>query len=240
MNIEFNVNTDSTVVLTNKLEKLHRAAFPNAVRGTLNSLAFDVKSKTMPEQVQKDFVNRQKNFFKANSRVEKAVGFNVDNMSSAVGFKSLGKKNKAVDDLEQQERGGVIGGRSFVPMDSSRVSRSSKRNVSKRNRISGIKNIVKTKEMPGSSKGVKLIKAVTLAERGGYVLTDNALMRVENLKRKSGRWKFKLKAIYSFKKDRTVKIKATHFMKKATEITAKKIDKIYFDEAERQFNKYMK
>ncbi|MBL4809315.1 MAG: hypothetical protein JKY43_04565, partial [Phycisphaerales bacterium] len=48
MAVEFNVNTDAVVSLTNKLEKLHKSAFPVAVRGTLNSAAFDVKQKSMP------------------------------------------------------------------------------------------------------------------------------------------------------------------------------------------------
>ena len=42
-----NVNTDAVVALTNKLEKLHRSAFPVAVRSTLNSAAFDMKKDTI-------------------------------------------------------------------------------------------------------------------------------------------------------------------------------------------------
>ncbi|KKN42121.1 hypothetical protein LCGC14_0716250, partial [marine sediment metagenome] len=72
-----NVNTDEVVRYSNKLEKLHRSAFPIAIRGTLNNAAFDVKQKTMPVSAEKEFVNRQPNFFKANSKVNMAKGFNV-------------------------------------------------------------------------------------------------------------------------------------------------------------------
>lgn len=43
--MQLNVNTDATVALTNKLEKLHKSAFPVAVRSTLNSAAFDMKKR---------------------------------------------------------------------------------------------------------------------------------------------------------------------------------------------------
>jgi len=45
--MQFNINTDAAVVLTNELEKLHRSRLPNAIRGTLNSVAFDVKKHTL-------------------------------------------------------------------------------------------------------------------------------------------------------------------------------------------------
>jgi len=123
--IELNINNTANVAFSNKLERLSKSALPVAVRTTLNSAAFDVKKNTMPEQVSKTFTERRKTFFKANSRVEMARGFNVESMQSKVGFIN-GGKNQAVRDLEAQEEGGKIGGRSFVPMDTSRISKSLK------------------------------------------------------------------------------------------------------------------
>jgi len=138
--MQFNVDTDEVIQFTNRLEKLNGSAFPNAVRGTLNGLAFDVKTKTMPEETQKKFINRQKNFFKANSGVEVAKGFNVRSMVSVVGFKSKRPNNQAVEDLEKQEHGGIIKGRSFLALHQARTSKSINKLVAKRNRISGEKS----------------------------------------------------------------------------------------------------
>lgn len=231
---------DAIVVFANKLEKLPKKAFPNAVRGTLNSLAFDVKKNTMPRSA-KRFVNRDKNFFKANSRVEMARGTNVNSMESIVGFRSLGGTNTAVENLEKQETGGIIPGRSFMPTDAARVSKSKKRKVSRKNRISGIKKIVHVAKTPGKTDGQKFIRSVVEAGKGGHILKENMLFRVDRLSRTGSKWKFRLTAIYSFSKGRSAKIrKATHFMKKATDKTYQKVEKIWIKEAQRQFDRALK
>jgi hypothetical protein len=63
---------------------------------------------------------------------------------------------------------------------------------------------------------------------------------VKSFSRKNGKVRFKLDAIYSYKKGRSVNVKATHFMQKATEKTMKKADDIYIKEAERQFEKALR
>src|SRR5687767_16018423 len=93
--MELNINSDAVVKHTNTLEKMHRSAMPLAIRNTLNSVAFDVKKNTMPASAEREFVTRAPNFFKANSRVEMARGWNVDSMQSVVGFIP---KDQAVED----------------------------------------------------------------------------------------------------------------------------------------------
>ena len=238
--MKINIDADEWVIYTNKLEKLPKSALPNAVRGTLNGLAFDVKKNTMPESAEKTFINRQRNFFKANSRVEMARGSNITTMKSTVGFISLGGTNTAVEDLEKQEKGGVVPGRAFIPTNLARVSKSKRRNVARRHRISGIKNIVRVDNVSGNSENQKFVKAVIEAGKGGHVLRGNMLFFVNSLKRTGSNWKFRLTAIHSFKKGRKARIaKATHFMEKAVDKTVKKADDIYFKEAERQFLKHM-
>lgn len=225
--IEINVNDDAFVYFTDKLESLSRTAMPKAVRGTLNSLAFDVKKTTMPFEVNKTFEQRQKNFFKASSRVNTARGFNLNSMESQVGFMKLGNSD-AVENLEHQEHGGKIDSRSFIPTSSARISKSKKRNVSRKNRIGKINNIVK-------SKGKKdLVRSVHSAGKDGFVLHQNMLFRVNSIR---GR-KFRLTAIHSFKKGRSVNVKATHFMEKATKATAKKAPEIFKSEAEFRIKKH--
>ena len=238
--MKFNVDTNEVIVFTNKLEKLSKSAFPNAVRGTLNGLGFDVKKNTMPEVAEKTFVTRRKNFLKASSRVEMARGFSLNSMETKVGFVPFKGPNEAVQDLEQQEHGGKIGGRSFIATDKARVSRSGKRSVRGPNRMGKIKNVVNVSKTRGSSNGQKFIRSVFNAGIGGHVLSKNMLFLVKSIKKKKGRVNFKLDAIYSYKKGRSVRVKATHFMEKATKKTMKKANDIYIKEAERQFEKALR
>lgn len=236
---QLDVNTDDLNGYSKKLGMLHRSAFPNAVRGTLNSAAFDVKKTTLPASAAKTFIQRQPNFFKANSRVKQASGWNVSSMKATIGMVSLKGTNKAVDDLEQQEHGGVIRGRSFIPIRTARIGGSHSKNVKKQNRISGINNIVTARQARGKSRGQRFIKSVIYAGVGGYVLSEAGILWRVNALNKNRRGGMKLTALHSFKKKRSVKVDATHFMENAAEKTAKKIPGFYKKEAERQFKKYL-
>jgi hypothetical protein len=234
--MEFRVDNDSVVEFANRLELIKKSHFPSAVKSTLNDLAFDVKLKTMPNVVEKTFINRDKNFFRAMSMVDMAKGSEVNSMVSKVGFIS-NRKNQAVDNLEQQERGGKIEGRSFIAMDAGRVSGSNKRVVSKRNQITKIKNIVNVSDSRAKTDGQKFIQSVQYAGKGGHILNKDTLFRVDNLSKLGNRWKFKLKAIHSFKKGRSVSVKSTHFMEKATKQSSVKGDDFFKKQAEKRFSK---
>lgn len=239
--MQLNLNSNGVVIWTNKLEKLNKIAFPNAIRGALNSLAFDVKKDSMPKEANKTFVNRDKRFFKANSRVEMARGNSIRTMESKVGFLATGKtkNNKAVDELEQQEFGGTIKNREFIPTNTARTAKNSKRKVSRKNRLSSIKNIIRTKDIKGKTNGQKFIKAVLKAGKGGFVMTDKSILSVRSILKKKSGWKFKLQTIYTFKKGRSVKISPTHFMQKASDRSAKRADEFYVKEAKRQIKKHL-
>lgn len=243
MSFKFNVDTDEVIKFTNKLEKLSKSAFPVAVRQTLNSLAFDVKKNTMPHESERTFINREKNFFKSNSTVETAKGFELRSMQSSIGFSPRGnrKSTQAVDDLEQQEHGGKIGSRSFIPHDLSRTSKNHRKNVSAKNRLGKIKHIVKVADAKGSNEVQKMIKSVIFAGEGGFVLNKNTLFRVDVSKRATNKfWRFKLTPVYSFKKGRSVQVKANHFMENATIETTKKANQFYIENAEKQFEKALR
>jgi hypothetical protein len=238
-----NVNTDAVVAFSNKLEKLSRSAFPVAVRQTLNSAAFDVKKTTMPNAA-KVFENRSPNFFKANSTVKMAQGFNLRSMKSEVGFTGArlkGGSNFAVKDLGQQENGGAIKGKSFIPTNEARKGNSSTP-VRPMNRLSKVKGIIDARKGSGT-QGSRFNKAAAKAGRGGYVLANykskTILWRVNSVNRTKDR-KWKLTAIYSYKENRSVKVKATGFMFKATKKTANDMEKTYIENAKRQFEKVLK
>lgn len=221
----FDIDNKSFRSFTERLENMHRSALPNAIRGTLNGLALDLKKNEMPRSAEKAFVNREKNFFKANSTVDFAKGFDIDRMESATGFRG---KSQAIEDLNQQERGGKITGRSFIATNLSRTSKSYTKKVSKKNQLGRISNIVTT------SASNPLPKAVHKSGVGGHVLHKGMLFSIESINKR----KFKLKAIYSYRKGRSVRVGATHFMEKATEKTIKKAPHIFGKEAERQFERH--
>ena len=251
------VNSDSLVVLSNKLDKLKKSALPNTVRNTLNNLAFHVKQKSMIDITQKKFINRQANFFIANSKVIQAKGFDINTMVSEIGFFENKLKdqatNYAVKDLEKQEEGGVIRGRDFIAMDSARVSKSGERNVRQINRIKLLKKspmkgsrrnfYVDQRKMRGPNKGAKFKFAVQKAGVGGLVLGDfkgmRILWRINSFeKTKSGQ--YKLTGLYAYKKGRLVKPKKKYrdFMKKATMETVKLAETFFINNAHFQIEKH--
>lgn len=242
--MQLHIDTNAVVKFTNILEKLHRSALPSAIRNTLNDAAFDVKTKTMPLRADETFKKRQPNFFKANSRFDNAQGFDVNTMQSIVGFteESLnGGNNFAVKDLEQQESGGAIDKKSFIPMDPARTGSNTNKPVRANARLKQIK-IIKAKNAKGVNQGQKFIKSLFFAGVGGSVLSiykgKETLWRVNSLRRNDD-GSFKLTPTYNFKQGRKVNVKPTHFMEKASLATADKLDRFYIKQAQRQIEKFM-
>ena len=257
--IKVDVNSDGLVWYSNQLEKMHQSAFPNAVRGTLNGLAFDVKKTTMPKEASK-FTNRNKTFFKANSRVDKAKGFDVNRMESTVGFiaKSGTKNNKAVEELEQQEFGGVIKDRELIPLKIARIGKSGDRKVNSKNRLSALpkvtdKSVFDAKKNKSKSKKQRYIRTIIAAKKSKnsttYILGNpytkkgirqQTLSRIDvfgsNLKTR--KLIVERTPLYSYSKNRLVKIKPTNFMKRASYESGLNINEIFRKEAQRQYERY--
>lgn len=246
MPVVLNVNSEGARKFTKKLTMMHKSAFPNAVRSALNSAAFDVKKDTMPKSAKKAFINRDANFFKANSSVEMATGFKVSEMKATVGFLSTGLKNNsknfAVKDLDQQEDGGKIKKKSFIPINSARASGSNNKKVRPVNRLTAINSFTTASQAKGKNEKEKFVKSVIHAGQGGRVMAQRngktMMWRVNTLKRDgSWHWKFKLTALYSFRKGRGVNVKGKHFMKRASLISGDRIEKFYIQAALKTFNK---
>lgn len=238
--IHLNINTDEVVKYTLKLEKLTKSALPVAIRGSLNDAAFDVKLNTMPAKAESVFINRTKNFFRANSKVESATGFNINTMKSEVGFyeNRLADQatNFAVKDLERQEHAGKIEGKTFIPTPFAR-SGGTKRGLVKPNlRLKKIraKGIVDVSKLVGFSQKSKFQFASHSAGVGGFVLYKNILWQINSLRKKAN---ISRTPIYSVKKNRSVKVKQTNFMKSASLQSAKKIEEFYIKRAKVQIEK---
>jgi hypothetical protein len=187
-----NIQAQGLDILANKLEKINRSAFPVAVRQTLNSAAFDLKQNTMPQITGSLFVKRKPNFFKANSKVFPAKGFEVKNMRATAGFVG---KDQAIDDLEQQEIGGRIKSRSFIALDTARVSK---------------------------SPCQQFVRAAIKAHQQGALLIgnfdDKTVFRVDDITPSGiggAGIVMKLTPLYSYKQGRSVQVGATGFMQKA-------------------------
>lgn len=233
--MQLNINSNEVVRHTNTLEKLHRSALPLAVRNTLNTVAFDVKKNTMPASAERAFVTRAPNFFKANSRVEMARGWDVNSMQSVVGFIP---KDQAVEDLEAQEYGGVIEGRSFIPMDQARMG-SPATKVRPSHRLMKIGNVVNANTIEGKTPQAKFLNAAKKAGKGGTVLgnlPDQTLWKIEAI---DGRT-IKKKPLYSYEKNRDVYVGATGFMRDASMKSARLLEQTFIEQAKRQIDRLTK
>lgn len=264
--MNFKINTIPLEHHAERLNEINRSALPVSIRGALNDAVYDVKIRTMPKSAEV-FKKRQNNFFKANSKFDKATGFNISSMKATVGFFENklvhANTNYAVKELEEQEHGGVIEHKAFIAMRPARVGN---KMVRANARLSAIKDkIVKTSRV-GKGKGGKLIsvkskkqqfiRAAFFAEKkygkaafvlGGRSSNGGKTLSLINEIRGSGRYtrnKYNLEIsrtpLYNVKKGRAISVNPTNFMKRASLETGLQISKFFIAQAEKQFNKLRK
>ena len=230
-----NVNTDALVKYTDKLERANRSAFPVATRTALNSAAFYGK-KILPTVAKHKFTTRSPSFFSRMSRVETAKGFDINQMSATLGILP---GDEAAENLEAQEFGGQIDDRSFIPMKTSRVSKSSDRMVRKKYQVGKLKTQkIRHVRKGGKAQRSKFIREAFQAGVGGLILYGTTLFRVDRINNKAkGRGKLKLTPLYSYKKGRKVKVAASKFMFHTSKLAANRIDDFYIAAAEKKLIK---
>lgn len=214
------VDSKELVKFTAKLDKLHRSALPNAVRNTLNNAAFETKIE-IPKTASSKFITRNKSFFKSMTLVNKARGFDINQMQSEVGISN--RKDKIASGLTKQELGGNIKDRSLIAMDQARVSSNKNKIVRNSNKLNNI-TISKNKKK-GTGTGFVMIKKGT---KGTIFQT-----------KKSGK-KNNLLPLYSYSKGRSVNIKRTPFIEPSALKVQHRIPAFYVNEALKQMKKYMK
>lgn len=237
------VNTDAVIAFTKKLEKIRTSALPTAIARTLNKAALDMKQKSLLEISKREFTSRQANFFRANSNVEFAKGVNIKTMKATVGMvsnKLTGGNNHAVKDLEEQEFGGTIKGKSFIPLKTARSGSSTNKPVKANARLSGINKIVNARNQKGKTKAEKFTQAAIKAGGGGFVLGspekgEQILWRIDsvasNIKNKS--LGIKKTPLYDYVQGRSIRVSATHFMKKSALKSSKKMEQLFIQEAKK-------
>lgn len=215
--MRLDVNTDASIKLTAKLERLHRSAFPSAVRNSLNEVAFNSK-KLVPKTASENFTIRQKNFFNRMTIVNKASGFDVSKMVSKVGIDG---SKKISEGLEKQETGGNIQGRKLIAHDMSRVSGSNAKKVKSRNFLKKLNNIGTAQKRIKGSKYFRIKKGVkeTVFERTG---------------------KNKITPIYNYRKTKISKVDSKPFISPSALQASRQMESIYKKQAEFQFRKYLR
>lgn len=253
--MRLNVDNSKVVQFADRLESLSKTGLQRVVKETLSKSALHVKQKTMPKSTERAFTIRKKNFFKANSRVEFAKLGRIDSMKATVGFiegKLKGDNNFAVRDLEQQEFGGRIKGRKFIPLDSARTGKNRdkpvKRAVPKVKELKsfGVVAANDRRRLRGSSKKQKWIRAAFRAGQGGFVLGlkkqgRQTLSRIDQISsnRATGKLEIKRTAVYSYKKGGIKPVKSRGFMRRAVHETGLNMDDIFINEARKQIEYLM-
>ena len=247
--IKFNVNTDATIALTARLERLNKSAFPSAVRSTLSDGAFEMKKKNILDSAKINMRVKNRGVFKKFTGVKKATGFNIDSMQSEVGFipKDGVKGDKVPKGMEGNEVGGTDNDGAMY-LKGARQQNSRKRNVLLKNRYDKNK-LAKghIKRIRGAEKKASSVMAMMAGwEEGkpvfiraksgiGYVVEVLGVFDM-----KSGKRDFKLNFLMRSRTKKPSKMKATHFNREAAIKTSKQMDVFYKKNAEFQFNKVLK
>lgn len=242
-----NVNTDATIILTAKLERLNKSAFPSSVRSTLNDAAFEMKGKNILESAKKNMTVRNPSFFRKFTGVKRATGFDVGSMYSEVGFKNTDpnplKGRKAIEGMEHNEVGGSDNtGAMYLPK--ARTSNSSKRLVRKKARFD--KSNLSKGRVRSKNRVTNTMKMISSFEekKPTFIETKKGkfLVQVTKVDHDYARNKpiFKVDFLMRNRKKHIAKAKATHFNKEAAIKTSKQIEKFYLKNATYQFNKVLK
>jgi hypothetical protein len=251
MAFQLNIGSEELVRFTDKLEGMNRKGVPFAIRNTLNTLAFDVKQKTLPDEFTKSFTIRSKGFVRAFSGVSKAGGYRIDKMQAVVGMTS-GKRGGAPEqaglDMKQQQLGGTIGGRTLIPLDTARSSKNNAKMVRKVNRIGSIKGAYDTRDSRGKNNRQRFVKTAIYAikKKGAEAFVkhrrDDGKEILYRIKKggssiKTREFNLKVEPLYTIKDGRSVSVKGVPFTKRAANTSMKRIHNIYKLEIKKQLDR---
>lgn len=248
-----NVNTNATIILTAKLERLNKQAFPSAVRSTLNDAAFAMKKGNILESAKKNMTVRNPSFFRKFTGVDRAKGFDVKSMQSQVGFINTDpdkkKGRKAIEGMEHNEVGGSDNTGSMY-MKGARTGGSPDRLVKRKARfdkdnVAGSKSRQKKQFIRNAFASVKDNKPVFIETKKGTMLVQ--YKSVKKYKRgnkgkgiSKGTFKFTSTILMRSRRLNAAHAKATHFNKEAALKTQKEIEVFYAKNAKYQFEKVLR
>lgn len=248
MAFQLDVNTNANIILTARLERLKKSAFPSAVRATLNDAAFEMKKINILDSAKRNMTVRNPTVFKKFTGVKRASGFNISSMYSEVGFipKDGISGHKVPEGMEKNEVGGVDSGGAMY-LGKTRTSNSLKKRVRRASRFDKSK-IART----GRSSSIKSKKESFMSKALASLYEDKPVL----IKSSKGSFLVKVTSISSGREDRKLdikmdflmrgrrknpaKAKPTHFNREAAIRTSKQIEVFYNNNATFQFNKVLK
>lgn len=134
------IQADDIAIMANNLDRIHRSAFPVAVRNTLNNMAYKMQQKEIAKSAENFFDYKRTNIVRNLSRFSKAQGFDVKRMQSRAGIVPKPRREKVASGLAAQEFGGKVEGKSVPTLRARGGSVSSK--VRQLNRLGSNKGIV--------------------------------------------------------------------------------------------------
>lgn len=234
----FVFDDDAILKHTHRLDQLHRAALPNAIRFTLNQAAFETK-KLIPKFAEDNFINRKPSFFRRFSGVDPAKGFKIDKMEASVGM-IIKSGEQSTEDIEVQEIGGSLDRETAMTV-SSRVSKSTNKSVKRKYKgKASPKSYVSAKGKKNFARGVAQAatknRLLKYQSKPGYtsILEVTSVMR--NLRSK----KLKIKSvnIASEEKGRKYNIGKRPFVGPASLEAGKQLNTFYRQNAAKQIKKF--
>lgn len=239
-----------------KLNDLHRSAFPNAVRSTLNDAAFLHKSEISPTAAKSFDNTRNKSLFKKITGVDKATGWNIDQMKATSGINKRGLSGKAsrvADNIQGVNDGTKVKTTKLVPHLRNRYSQK----LSGRVRKDGFKSDVdffdatngfklsmrKTKNRAAafrismyytlkSGKQAMLLKGGRKGKVDGMVYHINRFSSVKTKKSK-----YVATKLYSYKRNNESDVKQNDFIEQALKKPIQQIPNLFQKNAEYQIKK---
>ena len=239
-NFQFNVNNNATIILTAKLERLNKSAFPSAVRSTLNDAVFELKKSGILDSAKKNMNVKNPTFFKRYTGVKRATGFNVNSMYSEVGFQDRGEQ-KAKKAVNKGMKANEVGGTDSDGGMYLAKTRTGKGLVKKNARFNKA-NLAKTKKKTKSN--VQRMYVSAMEKKPIFINTSKGrfLVQVHSISSdiQDKKMDIKLDFLMRGRKQHQARAKATHFNKEAALKTQKMMDQFYEKNATFQFNKVLK
>jgi hypothetical protein len=208
----FNINDQEVVVMTNKLERIHRSALPIAIRSTLNDAAFETRKLALGN-FKRQFIIRVPSFIRSHLEVHKSQNtFDITQMESECGIPQ--GKSIAGNQLKIQEIGGRLKNRN-VPTVQAREGEREKSLISK-----GFYQKIWMNKPKGR---------IYRSSESTLIKTESALLRVL----RGGVWR----TLFLLKRD--VKVDERPFITPAGKEVMGQIPGIYGKQGKRQIEKYL-
>ncbi|MDX5583645.1 MAG: hypothetical protein QNK20_01755 [Aureibaculum sp.] len=247
---KFYVDSEQLLNYTLKLQKINDVALPIALQNTLNSVAADVKKRTLKISTEEQFKIKKKTFFNANSgyvgHKAKDFNYNINKLKAEVGIiKGKKAKEKATEQVGNQQTATSIK-RSINPLGNKPKTKAiidilSKKPEVYQNETSGFNPGSYYRKLARANKNKTPFLYKNSSGTRGSVGIVKSFRRLKSGKKK-GRIAANIQPIASYKKGGTVKLrKKRPFLDNAVKKSVKEMmESNFIKEAEKQVQRVLK